>query len=60
MMTEGIQQIGHDRLLKVLQDARSELSPELGLSTLTETDFIQSLRMNNASYLKPHQLQRFV
>ncbi|MCL4201199.1 MAG: NACHT domain-containing protein [Pirellulaceae bacterium] len=48
MMNEGIQQIGHRRLLKLLRDARDELQAELQFSRVAPEEFIERIEYRSS------------
>ncbi len=48
MMNEGVQQIGHRRLLKLLQQARGELQAELQFSRISPAEFIERIEYRSS------------
>lgn len=48
MMTQGIQQIGHKALLKLLREARRELAAELEFSRIGPTEFIERIEYRSS------------
>ncbi|MEK6258086.1 MAG: NACHT domain-containing protein [Planctomycetota bacterium] len=48
MMNEGIQQIGHRRLLKLLQEARMEMPQELQFTRISPTEFVERVEYRSS------------
>jgi hypothetical protein len=48
MMNEGVQQVGHRRLLKLLQDAREELQAELQFCRVSPAEFIERVEYRSS------------
>jgi len=48
MMNEGVQQIGHRRLLKLLREARDELQAELQFSRVGPEEFIERIEYRSS------------
>ena len=48
MMNEGAQQVGHQRLLKLLENARSELQAELHFTRITAENFVERIEYRSS------------
>lgn len=48
MMNEGLQQIGHRRLLKLLQEARAEMPAELQFTKISPAEFIERVEYRSS------------